>query len=330
MKHVFTFLCILGIAAPAFAARMTAEEAFPEDVDPFMGEYVGRWSEFETINPEIAAQVYPVGRGDYHVRIVNKLDMRCAPIFDGEVEPADGKLEFEDGLFFGVIENGMITGGRGKSGRATFSMVKVQRTPAGLGKVPPEGAIVLFGGRSMDQWTGQDDWVITDEGYLMVTPDAGYLVSKQKFKDVQIHVEFRTPLMPRAKGQQRGNSGVFLQTDYEVQILDSFGLDGYYNDCGALYKVAAPYVNACLPPLQWQTYDITFHAAKYEGDELVAYPRITVYHNDVLIHNDLEMKWRTAWKEDERLSPHPKDPGHIRLQGHDNYVQFRNIWVKEL
>jgi len=137
--------------------------------------------------------------------------------------------------------------------------------------------------------------------------------------------------MPSARGQQRGNSGVFFQSTYEVQILDSYGLEGYYNECGALYKVAAPKVNACAPPLQWQTYDIIYRAPRHDANgKLVEFPRMTVRHNGVLIHNDQEMPWRTDWKEEGRLKPAPTEPGNIKMQAHGNYVQFRNIWAVDL
>lgn len=114
-------------------------------------------------------------------------------------------------------------------------------------------------------------------------------------------------------------------------MLDSFGLEGYYNECGGLYKVAAPLVNACLPPLEWQTYDITYRAPRYDdAGKLVENPRITVYQNGVLIQKDTEIPWITAWKEVERLAPPPKDAGPIKLQGHGNYVQYRNIWVVDM
>ena len=163
---------------------------------------------------------------------------------------------------------------------------------------------------------------------MMVTPKAKYIQSKQSFSDIDMHIEFRNSFMPKSRGQQRSNSGVFLQDAYEVQVLDSYGLEGYYDECGALYKVAAPMVNACSPPLQWQTYDIEYRAPRFDGaGNLKENARITVRHNGKLIHNDQELWWITAWTEEERLGPAPRQPGHIQLQSHGNYVQFRNIWV---
>lgn len=322
-------LTLVTLAAPAWAARPTADDVFPAEVDPVMGDYVGRWSAEETVSPDIAAQVYPIGRGKYHVRITSKLDTRCPIIFDGEAPLVDGKISFGEGRFTGVIEQGEITGSRA-SGKITYHMKKVDRVSPTMGRAAPSDAVVLFDGTNLEQWTGQDGWLVTDEGYMMVTPDGGYLVSKDAYKDIELHVEFRSSLMPKAKGQQRGNSGVFVQNEYEIQVLDSYGLEGYFDECGALYKVVAPKVNACAPPLHWQTYDITFRAARYEGDKVVEYPRITVYQNGVLIHNDQVIEQITAWQEADRLAPPPRDAGHIKLQGHNNFVQFRNIWVREL
>jgi hypothetical protein len=114
-------------------------------------------------------------------------------------------------------------------------------------------------------------------------------------------------------------------------VLDSFGLAGYDDECGALYKVSAPKVNACLPPTAWQVYDITFHAPKYgEDGKLKELPHETVWHNGVLIHNDQELTYITGHKEKERLSPPPKEAGSIKLQCHGNWVQYRNVWVLPL
>ena len=128
--------------------------------------------------------------------------------------------------------------------------------------------------------------------------------------------------MPEARGQGRGNSGVYLQGRYEVQVLDSYGLEGKDNECGGIYKVGAPLVNMCAPPMQWQTYDITFHAPKSES----AGATVTVVHNGVTIHNDLIIPKPTGGALDSNVT----EPGGIYLQDHGNPVQFRNIWLVEL
>ena len=164
------------------------------------------------------------------------------------------------------------------------------------------------------------------EGAMEVLPGSGSLVSKQKFTDFFLHIEFRTPFMPDQTGQKRGNSGVYLQGRYEVQILDSYGLEGADNECGGIYQVARPRVNMCAPPLQWQTYDITFTAARFDTDGVKLKPaQITVIHNGVPIHENLILPGPTGGA----LDRNENEPGGIMLQDHGNLVQFRNIWVVE-
>jgi hypothetical protein len=142
-------------------------------------------------------------------------------------------------------------------------------------------------------------------------------------EDFRLHLEFRLPFMPYATGQGRGNSGVYIQRRYEVQILDSFGLEGVANECGGLYRQQPPDVNMCLPPLTWQTYDIWFTAARFDGEgNKTANARITVLHNGVPIHNDYEVVAKTGAGRPEAPEPMP-----ILLQDHGNPVRFQNVWI---
>jgi hypothetical protein len=168
-------------------------------------------------------------------------------------------------------------------------------------------------------------WDNKDEA-MQVVPGTGSIMTNQHFIDFQMHLEFRSPFMPKSKGQARGNSGVYLQGRYEIQVLDSYGLKGKDNECGGIYKVATPIVNMCAPPTQWQTYDIDFQAARFDqSGKKLENPRLTVKHNGVLIHNYLEVPIPTQGGLDMDMSK----PGPIFLQDHRDLVQYRNIWLIE-
>ena len=326
-RSVFTMALALAalLHLPACAEGM--KDVFPETSDPFSGNYVGRWSAQEDVDPDIAAQIVALGKGKYNVILTAKLHMRAPHKAVAEVEAKDGKLKFEADGLVGECDGKAFTGGRKGTDR-TFSMERYQHQSPTLGKQPPAGAVVLFDGKNLDAWNGTTGWELLPDGILLATPKSKYLESKQLVKDCELHVEFRLPLMPTSRGQARGNSGVFLQGEFECQVLDSFGLPGFYDECGALYKVSPPKVNACLPPLEWQTYDIKYTAPKFdESGKQTAFARMTVHHNGFLIHDNQELPQLTSWKEKERLAPHPKDPAPIKFQGHGNYVQYRNIWV---
>jgi hypothetical protein len=149
--------------------------------------------------------------------------------------------------------------------------------------------------------------------------------TKKKFGDYMMHCEFILPFKPLGRGQGRGNSGVYMQDRYEVQVLDSFGLAGENNECGGVYTKARPSVNMCFPPLVWQTYDIDFRAAKFDADgKKVKNANLTVRHNGVLIHDQLEIDGPTGGGQ-----PETAEPGAIQLQGHGNPVFYRNVWIAE-
>lgn len=195
-----------------------------------------------------------------------------------------------------------------------------------LGEPVPNGAVQLFNGRDVSNWTTRDGkpagWK-AEGGVLHVVPGTGDIMTREKLTDFTLHLEFRCPDMPEAKGQAKGNSGVFLQGRYEVQVLDSYGwaVPGL-GDCGAIYNQFAPLVNACLPALQWQTYDVAFRAPR--GSEKG--PRLTVLHNGALIHNNVQLPGVTGAAIDERLG----EPGPLLLQDHGNLVCYRNIWAAPL
>ena len=168
-------------------------------------------------------------------------------------------------------------------------------------------------------------WKLLENGAMEVRD--GGIISKQAFMDQRVHVEFRTPFMPEAREQARGNSGVYLQGRYEVQILDSYGLEGAWNECGGLYKIAAPKVNMAAPPLQWQSYDIEFYAPLFDAaGKQIKEAAITVRHNGVLIHEQQAFPAPTT----ASIGGDIRKPGGLYLQDHGNPVWFRNVWVQPI
>ena len=198
---------------------------------------------------------------------------------------------------------------------------------AGLPGGPPADAVVLFDGKSLDGWEGGDKWKVEES---VATAAGGSITSKQKFGDCQLHVEFATPEMVAGEGQGRGNSGVYLMGQYEIQILDSFGNQTYFDgQCGSIYKQQPPMVNVCRKPGEWQSYDIAFTAPRFNDDGSVKSPGyITALHNGVLIHNHFQLQGTTSFTEAPKYHKHAdKEPLHIQFHG--NPERFRNIWLRE-
>ena len=209
--------------------------------------------------------------------------------------------------------------------------------PGGKPGQPPSDAVVLFDGTGVAGWVYKDgrpaQWPVVD-GVLTCKSGTGNIYSNRKFGSAQIHVEFATPDMPNAHGQARGNSGVYLQGRYEIQILDSFHNPTYSNgSAGSLYGQYAPLVNVSLPPKEWQTYDIVFHAPKCGTDHKIATPgRVTVLYNGVLVQDNVTVLGRTTSSDDTDVC----EDGPLMLQDHyhpdvkETFMQFRNIWIRPL
>ena len=198
----------------------------------------------------------------------------------------------------------------------------------GEGTAPPSDAIVLFDGTNLDAWKGGERWEIQD-GYA--TAKGGGIVTKESFGDIQLHLEWASPEEVKGSGQGRGNSGVYLMGLYEVQILDSYENETYFDgQAGAIYKQSPPMVNACRPPGEWQTYDILWTAPRFNDDGTVKSPAVvTVLHNGVVIQNHYELQGGTFWHRPPGYTKHG-ETGPITLQFHGNPVRFRNIWVRNI
>jgi len=201
------------------------------------------------------------------------------------------------------------------------------------GKAPSD-AIVLFDGKDASAWEseqgGRVPWAVAD-GAMTIVPGSKGIRTKQRFCDIQLHVEWRTPVETKGfDGQNRGNSGIFLQELYELQVLDSYNNPTYANgQAGSIYKQAMPLVNASRAPGQWQAYDILWKAPRFSpGGGLISPARITVLHNGVLVQDDTVLAGRTEYIGPPSYSPHACAP--IHLQEHDAKVSYRNIWVREL
>lgn len=258
-------------------------------------------------------------QGEY-LRQRDNLGLQIVALGDGEF-----RLIFFTGGLPGAGWNGQekreIEADREEAQDFLEDFEKVVRKSPTLGLKAPGDAVVLFDGSAETfaaHWQ-QPPSKITDDGLLMHGAR-----SIDRFSDYTMHLEFRTPYMPKARGQGRGNSGVYHQGRHEVQVLDSFGLAGLQNECGGIYGVSAPSVNMCLPPLSWQTYDFEFVAARFEDGKKISPARLTVRLNGVVVQRDVELPKLAAG------SPLPDDgsPGYLFLQDHGNPVQFRNIWVQ--
>ncbi len=229
-------------------------------------------------------------------------------------EMKDGKCVFDGGPgnYEAVIDNGRLIGRTDKGEKIVGERI-VRKSPT-LGAKPPAGAIVLFDGTNTNAWRNGK----MDKRKLLAVGT----MTKENLPDCKLHLEFLLPFKPASRGQGRGNSGLYIQRRYEVQVLDSFGLAGRTGDCGGLYRRVAPLLNMCYPPLTWQTYDIEFAAAKWKDGKKVENISLTVRHNGVLIHDNLRLDNKTG--NGMRESP---AGGPLLLQNHDNPVFYRNIWL---
>lgn len=319
-----------------FLSAISVGGAEPQQSDPFLGDWQG-----ETL----VAQVIPRGAGDYRIILLPEFDAKCEPLAAVDGRASGGVLRFDQEGWTGEAKQDRLAGSMPVEGKSVpFEMKRVVRPSPNLGAKPPEGAVVLFDGSGFDQWDVQAKrhpspkivWELHDD-YMRVAPIdpeslAGHsIVTKKAFKDFRLHLEFRLPLMADKTGQARANGGVTFEdaTWYELQILDSYGLAGLDNECGGIYKVAAPEVNMCRPPLLWQTYDVEFHAPRYDSSgKRTKAGRISVNHNGKQIHKDVELP--DSQRAQERRKAAAVPAGRIILHYHKNPIEYRNIWLEEL
>jgi len=313
---------IVCAGTAAFAAKHKPGRAFVDPVHAgpsflVQGEYAGV---INTDDGKVKFGVQVIALGQAKFRAVAYKGGLPGAGWDGSdkiVTPGtmeNGKTTFVGDKATGVIHDGVLTV-FSPEGDKLSTFKKLHRKSPTLGAKPPKNARVLFDGTDLKQW--EEGKIV--EGHLLGVPAR----TKQKFRDFTLHIEFRTPYMPDARGQARGNSGVYLLDQYECQVLDSFGLNGENNECGGIYKIAKPKVNMCFPPLSWQTYDIDFHAARFDESGKRISPAVaTIRHNGVVIHNQLKLAHTTPGgrQNDEK-------PGALYLQNHGNPVVYRNIWI---
>jgi hypothetical protein len=303
-------------AAPAAEVYLDPAKAGPEFA--LQGEYLGKSGE-----QQLGAQVIALGNGTFQaVFLPGGLpgagwDTKTRVKVDGKLVGDSVVFEGSSNGWAGQIGEGKLAGH--DAAGAKFSLARVTRSSSTMGLKPPADALVLFDGKSADAWVNGK----MDENGLL---EAGTR-TKQEFHDFTLHVEFRTPFKPAGRGQDRGNSGLYLLNRYEVQILDSFGLDGAFNECGAMYRQKAPDVNMCLPPLTWQTYDIDFQAARWDSaGNKEKNAVITIRHNGVVVQNHYEITGPTGGASKR---PEVGNTGPIAFQNHGNPVMLRNVWLVE-
>lgn len=301
--------------------------------NPFMGDYQGTYHPDGKTSMPASAQVIAEG-DDIHFRVVigaeapTKAQDGMHIELYGHRRGANVLIGDRAGGYYwhGQIQDGHLSV-RSSYGQHIELDKFVRKSPQ-EGLKPPPGAVVLLPfkeGRQPDMSAWHNTkWKALDNGAMQVTKGSNN--SKQRFGDIeQFHLEFKLPLEPNKRGQGRGNSGVYFAGTFEVQVLDSYGLIHTSGDCGGLYNLKRANVNACLPPETWQTYDVKFRAPRLNADGTVREnARITVYHNAVLIHADVEIPYAgDKWKGQTEAT------GPIHLQDHSHPVQYRNIWLVE-
>ena len=322
---IFAFLLIqTSLLCVLDAADKKRSYTNPKEVDAdyaIQGEYSG---ELGADNEKFGMQLIARGAGKFDAYSFSgglpgdgfdpAADERAGPY---KFATKDGVISAEHEGMKAVVKGGALVV-TGSSGEALGTLKRVDRKSKTLGKKPEKGALVLFDGSDTKGWKNGK---MTKEGHLLRGTE-----SLKKFQDCFLHMEFRVPYEPFGRGQGRGNSGVYMQRRYEVQIIDSFGEKASHNLCGGIYSIAPPKMNMSYPPLTWQTYDIEFKAAKYDDKgKKTADATMSVWHNGVLIHKDQKLGHRTTASPEKESS----NPGAVFFQNHGHVVVYKNVWAIE-
>jgi hypothetical protein len=332
-------LAALVVASCAPTGTVTRDEEMMPDA--VMGDWFGHAVTKTGEVGVVAVQSIALGGSDYRFIVHGDFDTResmldklVLPLVYDATLDGDRLVVKTQPEWSITLSSGVLRGRAPGTDVDNFELRHIVRRSPTLGAVPPQGAVVLFDGSTLEGWERRDPkqrdvpvgWTASD-GAMHVVPKTGDIMTKRRFTDFQLHIEFRTPFMPTSMGQARGNSGVYLQGRYEVQVLDSYGLKGEDNECGGIYKVSAPAVNMCAPPGQWQTYDITFRAPRVDAaGAKTSDAVVTVIHNGKVIHDALVIPGVTGGALDEAVG----SPGPLLLQDHGDLVQYRNIWLVDL
>ena len=280
------------------------------------GEYVGEVTKSEG-KKKLGVQVISLGKGKFHAVWRNGglpgdgWDKHESAPREGEI--VAGVTTFKADEQTATIKDGVMA--IATNGKVIGELKRIVRKSPTLGAKPPKGAVVLFDGKNADQF---ENGRMTDDGLLKQGA-----TSKFKHQSGTLHIEFQIPYGPLVPS--RGNSGVYLQCRYEVQMLDSFGLKPHNHECGGIPSIKEPNLNMSFPPLSWQTYDVDFTAAQFANGQKTKNGRLTVRHNGVVVHDNVELPHATT------SSPLPEgpEPGPINLQDHNSEVRFRNVWFVE-
>ena len=320
---------IVGLGLNAYAAGQKELDMMGN----FEGEFTSGWTDMS-----IHAQIVALGKGEHLAKIYvdgNKIEIEGKT--KGKAEDGlclyDAAVEVGPELEGGTYQiKGQVTGGvftatvEGPSGSGAFELRRVIKGSPTMGAKAPEGATVLLGeGAPEDAFVRHPLWGISADGVMK--PSYSSVITSKEFGSAKYHIEFKTPFMPEERGQGRGNSGVYLMGRYEMQVLDSFTDAPMDNLCGGIYKKAVPTTNACAPPEEWQTYDITFSAPEYDASgNKTKDASISAIHNGTLIHDKVVLPSCTPGG----VSGEEAAMGVLMLQYHHDDVSYRNVWVQPL